>query len=136
MNPNNSIMAGSSLSFSDKVFSVVKGKCPRCGVGNHFESNNPLNVKQILNVHTRCSHCNLNFNPEIGFYWGATYASYMITVAFSVSLFVASVIIFGFYKSLNINFVILNAILLVLFAPYFVRLSRTMWLWWFYEDKA
>lgn len=136
MSPNNSIMIEGNLKFSEKLFCVAVGKCPRCGIGPHFHSNNPLYIQKFMNVNERCPHCDLNFSPEIGFYWGATYVSYMMTVGFSLTLFVASVIFFGFINSLNIKFVIVNAVLLVLLAPIFVRLSRTMWLWWFYEDKA
>lgn len=136
MNANNSTMASSDLKFSDKIFCVAVGKCPRCGVGHHYESDNPLKINKFLNVPDRCPHCNLNYKPEIGFYWGATYVSYMMTVGFSLMLFLASVIIFGFINSLSINFIIVNTVSLIILAPYFVRWSRTMWLWWFYVDKA
>lgn len=136
MTSNINTMASNNLNFSDKLFCVATGKCPRCGKGHHFEGNNPLQPTKFMNVQKRCSNCDLNFEPEIGFYWGATYVSYMMTVAFSLTLFVASVIFFGFFNTLNVKFVIVNAISLVILAPVFVRLSRTMWLWWFYVDKA
>lgn len=127
-------MASDSLKFSDKIFCVAVGKCPRCGMGNHYESNNPLKGGKFLNVPDRCPHCNLNFKPEIGFYWGASYVSYILTVGFSLILFLGSVLTFGFINSLSINFVIFNAVMLILFAPFMVRWSRTMWLWWFYVE--
>lgn len=125
-----------STKFSDKIFSVVVGKCPRCDKGNMFESNSPLHPVKYLNVNNRCATCDLNFKPELGFYWGATYVSYMLTVAFSVAVFVAFVVFVGFYNALSYTYLGINTALLVLLAPVFVRLSRAMWLWWFYEDKA
>src|ERR1035438_4842814 len=112
-----------------KWVSILKGRCPRCGVGKVFESSNPYNLPKMFETKQECSNCHLNFNPEIGFYWGATYVAYVLTVAFSGLTFFISTMIFGFMHSLNLTYVLVNAILLVLFLPLFFRFSRILWLW-------
>ncbi|MBL0308203.1 MAG: DUF983 domain-containing protein [Bacteroidetes bacterium] len=112
---------------------IITGKCPRCEQGEVFESSNPYLVSKMLNTHKRCAHCNLNYIPEIGFYWGATYVAYALTVAFSGLVFVISTIMFGFMNSLNLNYVLVNGILIFILSPVFFRLSRIFWLWMFYE---
>jgi len=111
----------------------MTGKCPRCGKGKVFVSRNPYNLKLMLATNKECSECHLDFIPEIGFYWGATYVAYAITVAFSGFTFLISTLIFGFMNSLNIYYVGVNAVLLVIFSPVFFRFSRMLWLWLNYK---
>lgn len=89
----------------------------------------------MLDTRKECTTCHLNFIPEIGFYWGATYVAYALTVAFSGAVFVVSWILFGFINSLNLKYVLVNGILLFLLSPVFFRFSRILWLWMFYERE-
>ena len=116
--------------------SVMKGKCPRCGQGNFFTSANPYAWGSMLKTNAECSHCHLDFEPELGFYWGATYVSYALTVAVSVATFVISTLIFGFMNSLNLTYLAVNAAVLVVVSPLSFRFSRIMWLWFFYDREA
>ncbi len=88
-----------------KLSTFLLGRCPRCGQGHLFKSDNPLAVRKMLNMNQHCSNCQLNFVPEVGFYWGATYVSYAFTVAFSAFTFVISVMLFGFMNSLNLRYI-------------------------------
>ena len=115
------------------IISLATGKCPRCGEGEIFESANPYNLGKMTNMHSRCPHCQLNFNPEVGFYWGATYVSYVLTVAFSGLTFAISTLLFGFMNSLSLRYVVVNGILITVLSPLFFRFSRIIWLWIFYE---
>jgi uncharacterized protein (DUF983 family) len=114
---------------------ALKGRCPRCGVGRVFESANPYNFSKMLNTNRECTNCHLNFIPEPGFYWGATYMSYGITVAFSGVTFAISTLLFGFMNSLSLTYVAVNAMLLFILSPVFFRFSRILWLWIFYDRK-
>jgi hypothetical protein len=100
-------------------------------VGKVFPSKNPYNFKRMDEINAHCSNCNMDFIPEIGFYWGATYVSYALTVAFSVATFIVSVLFFGVLKSLSFEYVTINAVLMILLVPVFYRLSRMLWLWMF-----
>ena len=113
--------------------SFLRGKCPRCEQGRVFVSPNPYNLPKMGKMNERCSYCDLDFNPETGFYWGATYMSYAITVAFSCFTFAISTLMFGFMNSLSLYYVLVNGILLVLLSPVFFRYSRLSWLWIFYK---
>ena len=119
-----------------KFIHLLQGRCPRCGQGKFFVSANPYSPRHMLETKGECSHCHLNFEPEPGFYWGATYTSYAFTVAFSVFTFVVSVVFFGFMNSLNIKYVIVNGVLLLLISPLSFRFGRIFWLWMFYDREA
>lgn len=116
-----------------KLIIFFEGGCPRCGKGKVFESKNPYNLGKMMATHKKCENCQLDFVPEPGFYWGATYVSYAITVAFTFFLFAISTALFGFMESLSLKFVAANAVLLVIFTPIFFRISRMVWLWMFYK---
>ncbi|MFK7933730.1 MAG: DUF983 domain-containing protein [Saprospiraceae bacterium] len=49
-------------------------KCPRCKEGDLFVQ--PLKLSNPGNMHERCPDCDLNFEPEPGFYFGALIISY------------------------------------------------------------
>lgn len=121
------------LSSWQLVKGILKCRCPRCGQGKMFKYSNPYRVNKMLATYSECSYCHLNFNPEPGFYWGATYTSYALGVAFSGFNFIISTLVFGFMNSLSFTYVIVNGALLILVSPLFFRFSRSLWLFLFYE---
>lgn len=117
------------------IISVMGNKCPRCREGYLFKTHNAYALKksEYIKMHDKCPVCEQPTEIEVGFYYGTSYVSYALTVAFSVATFVAWWILIGF--SLNDNRIFwwlgVNAGLLIFLQPVFMRLSRTMWLSWF-----
>jgi uncharacterized protein (DUF983 family) len=109
--------------------SFIKGRCPKCGEGRIFVSSNPYNLRKMLEINKYCPVCHEDFIPELGFYWGASYMAYVLTVAFSGITFLISTLLFGFMNSLSLTYVAVNGVLLFLFCPLFFRFSRVLWLW-------
>jgi hypothetical protein len=104
-----------------RLFSILNNKCPRCHEGIFFEDNNPYHLKKFDKMNLHCSVCDEQFEPEIGFYYGAMYVSYGLTVAFGVGLFVLLCVLLNLDTML---FIITFAILQVLLMPVFYRISR------------
>lgn len=81
----------------------------------------------------KCPVCGQVTEKEPGFYFGSAYVSYALTVALSVSTFIAWWVLIGF--SLNDNRLFwwlgFNAFVLILLQPFIMRLSRTIWLSFF-----
>ncbi len=86
-----------------------------------------------MKMHERCPVCGQPTDLEVGFYYGTSYVSYALTVAFSVATFIAWWVLIGI--SINDNRIFwwlgINTFLLVVLQPVFMRLSRTLWLSWF-----
>ena len=82
--------------------------------------------------------CGQEKEIEQGFYYGTGYVSYPLTVAFSVSTFVAWWVLIGMSVDDNRVFWWMgtNAILMILLQPYFIRLSRAVWLSFFVKYNA
>lgn len=111
---------------SSKLYSVLHEKCPVCHEGNPFISDAKYNLKTFHKMHVRCEHCNHKFEIEGGFWQGAMYVSYALTVAISITTFVITYIIYpetdAWYHILIISLVSL------LLAPMNYRMSRMIWM--------
>ncbi len=115
------------------VSSVFGMKCPHCRTGNMFRSKNPWNLKKIFDMNDHCECCGQPFELEVGFYYGTGYVSYALSVGFSVATAVAWYFLVGFtsYNQSFLHWLLINIGLLVLFQPYFMRLSRSIYIHFF-----
>jgi uncharacterized protein (DUF983 family) len=107
-------------------YSVFKGKCPVCHEGDAFESNEVYNLRKFDKMPERCSHCGHKFEIENGFWYGAMYVSYALTVAISVATFVLTYLI---YPEASVwLYISLIVIALIGMAPVTYRASRLVWM--------
>lgn len=72
-----------------------------------------------------CLKCGQDFEIETGFYYGAMYASYALTIAITVTVFVAITLLGLFSTTI---FLILDVLALVITMPYITRVSRSVWI--------
>ena len=112
---------------------MLHQKCPRCREGDMFKDKHPYHLKTLFNMHKNCPVCGQQMEIEPGFYYGTAYVSYSLTVAFSASTFVAWWVLIGLSTRDNRIFwwIGINGISMLLLQPYFMRLSRTLWLSFF-----
>ena len=114
--------------------SALQCKCPRCRRGDLFVTSNTYALKnsKFMRMNEKCSVCGQPTELEVGFYYGTSYVAYALTVAFSVATFIAWKVFFGISFDINDNNIFwwfgVNAVLLILFQPYFMRVSRSFWL--------
>lgn len=73
-----------------------------------------------------CPACGLQYVPEPGYFYGAMYVSYAITVAISVAVFLADYLFF--WDKGVLFFLVLLTVVLTLLAPYTFRTSRVIWM--------
>ncbi|MDX2360265.1 MAG: DUF983 domain-containing protein [Crocinitomicaceae bacterium] len=108
-------------------------KCPRCQEGDFFKSN-PYDLKKAGDIYTNCSHCDLKYSKEPGFYFGAMFVSYALAVALFVTIWV-SMSLFAPQVSVwwQIGIIIGASIIL---SPYLYALSKIIWINFFIKyDK-
>jgi len=122
--------------------SMLTLKCPNCHEECIFTNPSTYSSKDFGKVKDTCGNCGTNLKPETGFYFGAAYASYALTVAMWISLLVAlnvfdaiGLITFGFLTH-PITFLVSGIVLTILLFPYLFRLSRSMWAHFFIKEKA
>ena len=112
------------------LWALFNHKCPHCRKGNMFQDDSSYHLKSFMKMNEKCPVCGQATELEQGFYYGTGYVSYALTVAFSVSTFVAWWVLIGISVDDNRIFWWMgtNAVLMLLLQPYFMRLSRTVWL--------
>ncbi|MBO72117.1 MAG: DUF983 domain-containing protein [Flavobacteriales bacterium] len=104
--------------------SIFTCSCPRCRQGKVFTYKNPYH-RRFTKIEKKCSKCNLVYEMEQGFWYGAMYISY----AFGVLLSIPVVVILSYTTELEI-FQITGVIFLLLFLlmPILFRYSRIVFL--------
>ena len=115
-----------------KLYSILNNKCPACHEGNYFVSNNPYNLKVWWHMNPRCPVCGEDFKRETGFYFGAVYVSYALTVAFGIGLFLLLCVAFNMDV---LPFLITFSVLLIILLPVFYRTARLTWINFFVPYK-
>lgn len=112
----------------------MSNKCPRCHEGSFFETNNMYNLRRFAHMNERCPVCNEDFRRETGFYFGAAYVSYGLTVGFGIGLYVLMAVLADVS---TFTFLVTFCTLMLVLLPPFYRLSRLIWINFFvsYRNK-
>ncbi len=113
------------FSKGSKIYSIIKGTCPKCHEESMYVNKNPYAISETLKMHERCSNCNTKYKIEPSFFFGSMYVSYGVGIAFAVAAFVISYFFFGADK-FNAFLSIVGT--LIFFLPIILRLSRNIWI--------
>ncbi|MEO8770781.1 MAG: DUF983 domain-containing protein [Ferruginibacter sp.] len=118
------------------LWSILTMKCPRCRRGAMYKDPNPyrkITLKHIFDMHDHCPECGQKYDLEPGFWYGTAYVSYALTVAISMTTFVAWLVLIGVSTDDNRIFwwLGLNAVALVILQPWIMRLSRVIYIRFF-----
>ena len=104
----------------DKRQILIEGmrlKCPRCGDGRMFAG--------MFKMRSECGNCHFRFEREAGYFVGAMYINYGVTVFIAFASYFA----LDYFTSIPFlpNF-ILWGVFSALFPIFFFRYSRSLWL--------
>lgn len=113
--------------------STLTCRCPRCREGKLFKFPLSLKLKNNMIMNRECPVCGQATEIEVGFYYGTSYVSYVLTVALSVGTLIAWWLILGISIHDNSVFywIAFNAVLLIALQPWIMRVSRSLWISWF-----
>ncbi len=116
-----------------KFVAMMTNRCPSCHQGHMFMSKSPYSRK-FMETNARCEVCGEDFKREPGFYFGAAYVSYALTVALWVAVVVA-LYVFDAIGLIDYTFfdypvltIVVGIVLLIFLLPVLFRLSRSMWI--------
>jgi len=111
-----------------KAYSILNNVCPRCQSSKFWPKNNPYTNIFVKNNGDlgSCKSCNLKFEIELGFWYGAMYVSYALSVSVFLIIWLALSL---FFNSINvINEIIIISISLIIISPVIYFLSRLIWI--------
>jgi uncharacterized protein (DUF983 family) len=113
------------------LWAVANCKCPHCRQGDMYQY--AAFSTKFTKMNPTCPVCNLKFEREPGFFVGAMYVGYAISVAVFTTVVVAIVVlstVFKFQTSVSM-YVISIIIATILMVPFNFRYSRVLMLYWF-----
>lgn len=107
---------------------LFKGKCPRCRQGDIFKYSLSDQPFAFNKMNETCPHCEVRLEPEPGFYQGAMYVGYGITVI--VIILISIILYLAGHPS---EWVYIGAVVavMILMIPLNYRYSRILYLHFF-----
>ena len=123
------------LKKGNKLYSILTGNCPKCHLESMYLESNPYIIKSLFKMHERCSKCNTKYKIEPSFFFGAMYVSYAIGVAICVAIFL---LVYLFFELSLLHTLVTICLVLFVFIPLNIRLSRNIWINFFinYNPQA
>lgn len=112
----------------NKLYSIIYNCCPRCQSNTFWPKSNPYKNILVKNGGDigSCKYCNLKYEIEPGFWFGAMYVSYALTVFVAILTWL---LINFINKEVDvfIQISIISFLIIVLF-PVVYFLSRLIWI--------
>ena len=112
----------------NKLYSIIYNYCPRCQSDKFWPKGNPYKNILVKNGGDigSCENCNLKYEIEPGFWYGAMYVSYGLTVFIGILTWL---IIYVFNKEIDIFIQIsIISFLIIVLSPVVYFFSRLIWI--------
>lgn len=113
----------------DRLLHIANNDCPNCLQGKVFNENNIFLAVGLPKMNKYCPNCQFKFEKEPGYFFGAMYVNYGLTVAEGIATYLIAQQFFTEYFDLRIIGII--SIVIVLLASLNIRLSRLLWIYMF-----
>jgi hypothetical protein len=97
-----------------------------------FTEKNPYKLSKVFSLHETCSHCQLKYEKEPSFFYGAMYVSYALTSGWFTIWFA----LYNYVLNIDtLTFALLMVGSIILLSPLTIRWSRLIWLNFFFKYK-
>ena len=105
---------------------ILDHKCPRCREGDIFMYSLRERPTKFIKTHKNCPHCDLAYEREPGFFFGAMYVSYALTMAIFLG---STFILYFFFGDPSLATYIITVVGgVIVLTPVVFRYSRTLYL--------
>jgi uncharacterized protein (DUF983 family) len=105
------------------IRTALAGKCPKCEKGDIFAHKGNIFLLRVPEMHEHCPVCGYKFEKEPGYFLGAMYVSYGMTILEMLVIFFATY----WFVPLAVFFVIVFAAMVV-FSFFNFRIARIFWI--------
>ena len=109
---------------------LINHKCPNCKTGNIFSNKN---IFSFGKMNSSCPNCKLKYHVEPGFFYGAMYVSYILTVAEGIITYLVGQ--FFFDKAFDLRIIPYIVGVIILLSTTNFKLSRVLWIYLFLSPK-
>ena len=111
------------------LYHIFNNDCPNCHKGKVFDDKSFFFSFGFPKMNEYCSHCNFKFEKEPGYFFGAMFVNYGLTVAEGIiTYFLARPF---FEETFALGIIPIIAVVIVLLGCFNIRLSRMIWIYMF-----
>ena len=114
---------------SNSIVHILNNDCPQCHKGKVFNEKSIFFNFGFPKMNEYCSHCNYKFEKEPGYFFGAMYVNYGLTVAQGIATYVIAQ--FFFKETFDLRIIPIIAVVILAMASINIRLSRLLWIYMF-----
>jgi len=114
---------------SNFIVHILNNDCPHCLQGKVFKEKNIFLHIGFPKMNEYCPHCNNKFEKEPGYFYGAMYVNYGLTVAQSIATF--TIAQFFFTENFDLRIIPIITVVIIAMASINIRLSRLLWIYMF-----
>lgn len=113
------------MASSSKLLALLNGRCPQCHDGRVFKYR-WYNVFKFAETNEKCPVCEVKYEVEPGFWFGAMYVSYAFTIGI---MLVGAIIIYNFFNDPPaMGYVVPIVTVSLIMVPFNFRMSRVLFL--------
>lgn len=114
---------------SHPLVHILNNECPHCHKGKVFNEKNIFFNIGFPKMNQYCSHCQYKFEKEPGYFFGAMYVNYGLTVAQGIATYLIAQPFFP--ELFDLRIIAIIAFVILAMAPFNIRLSRLLWIYMF-----
>lgn len=114
---------------SNAIVHILNNDCPHCLEGKVFKEKNIFFKFGFPKMNAYCPHCHFKFEKEPGYFFGAMYVNYGLTVAQSIATYVIAQ--FFFEETFDLRVIPIIGVVIIVMSPFNIRLSRLLWIYMF-----
>lgn len=112
-----------------EIVHILKNDCPNCYRGKVFKDKSFYFSMGFPKMYDHCSNCGYTFEKEPGYFFGAMFINYGLTVAESL---ITYAIAHQFFKeTFDVRILPIIAAVIILLCFLNIRLSRMIWIYIF-----
>ena len=114
---------------ANSLVHMLNNECPQCNKGKVFNEKSFFFNIGFPKMNQNCSHCQYKFEKEPGYFFGAMYVNYGLTVAQSIATYVIAQ--FFFVETFDLRIIAIIAFVIIAMASFNIRFSRLLWIYMF-----
>ena len=114
---------------TNAIVHILNNDCPHCEKGKVFKEKNIFFNFGFPKMNEYCPNCHNKFEKEPGYFFGAMYVNYGLTVAQSIATYVIAQ--FFFTETFDLRIIPIIAVVIISMASFNIRLSRLLWIYIF-----
>lgn len=113
---------------------ILNNECPNCHKGKVFRDKSFFFSLGFPKMNEHCSHCHFKFEKEPGYFFGAMFVNYALTVGEGIITFAIASQFFS--ERFDLRIIPIIAAVIITFCFFNIRLSRMIWIYLFRNYSA